>query len=199
MKQSGNMTRGQQIAYACDKISNEAAVELASHIDAVIEEYARELDPPVCRLQFPDGSVPGNAREAAEGWKSWYEKAQAFNDKVFFQATEAVKINGGIGEGGHTIDRLIWLSYELQKARKSLEQSLRSSWWLIEMQGPAYLSVRHCGGYEFGWCMNHNGENGWQVIRLANQAEADFVMMAVRQLRGDLFPACLPVGPRAVE
>jgi hypothetical protein len=27
-----------------------------------------DWDPPVCRLQFPDGSVPGNAREAAEGW-----------------------------------------------------------------------------------------------------------------------------------
>lgn len=34
-----------------------------------------ELDPAICRLQFPDGSVPGNAREAAEGWKRWYEAA----------------------------------------------------------------------------------------------------------------------------
>ena len=25
-------------------------------------------DPAVCRLQFPDGSVPGNATEAAQGW-----------------------------------------------------------------------------------------------------------------------------------
>ncbi len=34
-----------------------------------------ELDPPVCRLQFPDGSVPGNAREAAEGWHQHCDRA----------------------------------------------------------------------------------------------------------------------------
>lgn len=26
------------------------------------------VDPSICRLQFPDGTVPGNAKEAAEGW-----------------------------------------------------------------------------------------------------------------------------------
>jgi hypothetical protein len=38
------------------------------------EDAEAELDPSVCRLQFPDGSVPSNAREAAEGWKKWYDK-----------------------------------------------------------------------------------------------------------------------------
>jgi hypothetical protein len=37
--------------------------------NAELSRLRAELDPPVCRLQFPDGSVPGNAREAAEGWK----------------------------------------------------------------------------------------------------------------------------------
>jgi hypothetical protein len=34
------------------------------------------IDPPVCRLQFPDGGVPGNAKEAAEGWKKWADEFQ---------------------------------------------------------------------------------------------------------------------------
>lgn len=40
------------------------------------EEAEAQLDPPVCRLQFPDGSVPGNAREAAEGWKRRHDEMQ---------------------------------------------------------------------------------------------------------------------------
>jgi hypothetical protein len=34
-------------------------------------------DPAICRLQFPDGSVPGDLLECAEGWKRWYEAAEA--------------------------------------------------------------------------------------------------------------------------
>ena len=30
--------------------------------------YEIDPDPAVCRLQFPDGSVPSNATEAAQGW-----------------------------------------------------------------------------------------------------------------------------------
>jgi len=41
---------------------------------ALLQAAESELDPPVCRLQFPDGTVPGNAREAAEGWKRWYDE-----------------------------------------------------------------------------------------------------------------------------
>jgi hypothetical protein len=41
-----------------------------------------ELDPPVCHLQFPDGSVPGNVREAAEGWKRWHDDKQALIAKL---------------------------------------------------------------------------------------------------------------------
>lgn len=42
-----------------------------------VDEIARLtalLDPPVCRLQFPDGHVPGDAKEAAEGWKKWADE-----------------------------------------------------------------------------------------------------------------------------
>ena len=35
-----------------------------------------ELQSAICRLQFPDGTVPGNAREAAEGWKRWADEFQ---------------------------------------------------------------------------------------------------------------------------
>jgi hypothetical protein len=42
--------------------------------EARIVELEGELDPAICRLQFPDGSVPGNVLECAEGWKRWYEQ-----------------------------------------------------------------------------------------------------------------------------
>lgn len=68
------------------------------------------------------------------------------------------------------------------------------TFWLIEMQGPAYLATRQCGGYEFYWT-----EEVAQALRFAFREQADTTMMAVRQLRGDLFPACLTRTPRAVE
>ena len=53
---------------------------VSPNCDSVVipkDEYHRmlsDLDPPVCRLQFPDGSVPENVREAAEGWKWWADE-----------------------------------------------------------------------------------------------------------------------------
>ena len=51
----------------------------ALHTDAAdeIERLRADFDPPICRLQFPDGSVPGNLLEAAEGWKRRYEERAA--------------------------------------------------------------------------------------------------------------------------
>lgn len=68
------------------------------------------------------------------------------------------------------------------------------TWWLIEMQGPSYLSARHLGGYEFHWDNDAN-----KAIRFINQEQADLVMMAVRQMRPELFPSCLPRPISAVE
>lgn len=45
-----------------------------------------DVDPPVCRLQFPDGSVPGNAREAAEGWHRW---AQTYHEQFAAKQADA--------------------------------------------------------------------------------------------------------------
>jgi hypothetical protein len=58
-------------------------VEWLAHCDAKPQRdrLSGELDPPVCRLQFPDGTVPGNAREAAEGWKKWADEFQRRADK----------------------------------------------------------------------------------------------------------------------
>ena len=45
--------------------------EVLDAIELVFEERDRlvqQVDPAVCRLQFPDGSVPGNVTEAAQGW-----------------------------------------------------------------------------------------------------------------------------------
>lgn len=54
------------------------------------------------------------------------------------------------------------------------------------MQGPAYLAVRQLGSYEFYWTKKVN-----LALRLLDREQADTPMMAVRQLRDDLFPACL--------
>jgi hypothetical protein len=70
----------------------------------------------------------------------------------------------------------------------------RESFWLIEMQGPAYLTAHHSGGYEFRWTDQVN-----DAIRFYTREQADVVMMSVRQLRGDLFPTCLTWVPCAVE
>lgn len=70
----------------------------------------------------------------------------------------------------------------------------QSPFWVIEMQGPAYIAARRCGGYEFYWT-----EDIHKAIRFFNRDTADLVMMTIRQLRGDLFPACLPRIPCAIE
>jgi hypothetical protein len=38
------------------------------------EQLRASLDPAICRLQFPDGSVPADVQECAEGWKRAYEE-----------------------------------------------------------------------------------------------------------------------------
>jgi uncharacterized protein (UPF0147 family) len=60
--------------------------------NAEIERLTALLDPPVCRLQFPDGTVPGNVREAAEGWKRW---ADDFQQRLMIQRRSRVGANGG--------------------------------------------------------------------------------------------------------
>jgi hypothetical protein len=73
-------------------------------------------------------------------------------------------------------------------------EAKHESFWLIEMQGPAYMSARQAGGYEFLWT-----EDVYKAIRFHDREQADLVMMAIRQLRGDLFPTCLTRVPCAVE
>lgn len=53
-----------------------------------IQELLTLLDPPVCRLQFPDGHVPGNAVEAAEGWKRWADTFRAERHALAHQLQE---------------------------------------------------------------------------------------------------------------
>ena len=66
--------------------------------------------------------------------------------------------------------------------------------WLIEMQGPAYLAARTCGGHVFHWT-----NDPLKGIRFFSREQADQVMMAVRQLVPDLFPACVTQPPKPVE
>lgn len=66
--------------------------------------------------------------------------------------------------------------------------------WLIEMQGSSWLGARHLGGYEFYWT-----SDPYKAIQFVTKEQADLVMMAVRQLRPDLFPNCLPQPIQATE
>ena len=62
--------------------------------------------------------------------------------------------------------------------------------WLIELAGPCYLQVVDRGGYYFQWHTDpHN------AIRFSRKEDADLCMMAIREMRPELFPACLPVAP----
>lgn len=42
-----------------------------------VAELERQLDPAICRLQLPDGTVPSNAEDCAHGWKRAYEAERA--------------------------------------------------------------------------------------------------------------------------
>ena len=53
------------------EVINKTRDELWSYVESCLRTA---MDPQVCRLQFPDGSVPGNAAEAAEGWKMFYDE-----------------------------------------------------------------------------------------------------------------------------
>jgi hypothetical protein len=71
---------------------------------------------------------------------------------------------------------------------------MNNFWWLIEMQGPAYMAARQLAGYEFYWTEDVN-----KALRFFDREQADTVMMTIRQLRGDLFPVCLTRVPCAME
>lgn len=50
---------------------------VAYHGDRLADALEQLTDPPATRMQFPDGSVPGNANEAILGWKQLYEAERA--------------------------------------------------------------------------------------------------------------------------
>lgn len=71
---------------------------------------------------------------------------------------------------------------------------MNQTWWLIEGPGPCYLGVRQLGGYEFYWTADV-----FKGLKFSDREQGDMAMMCIRQLRGDLFPACYATVPRAVE
>ena len=66
--------------------------------------------------------------------------------------------------------------------------------WLIEAPGPSYLAVRELGGWAFYWSTEHT-----KALRFMNRQQADALLMAVRELRRDLFPDAYAHFPKAVE
>lgn len=47
-----------------------------------IDRLRAQRDPAICRLQFPDGSVPGDLEECAAGWKRRYDEVRAERDEA---------------------------------------------------------------------------------------------------------------------
>lgn len=68
--------------------------------------------------------------------------------------------------------------------------------WLIEAPGPNYLTVRNIGHqHKFHWSPDHN-----EAIRFNTGAQADAVMMAIRNASPELFAfAVLLRDARAIE
>ena len=63
--------------------------------------------------------------------------------------------------------------------------------WVIEAPGPSYLAV---WSRQFYWSANHAN-----ALRFSDAKQADNVLMAVRELKPDLFPSVYAHFPKAVE
>ena len=61
--------------------------------------------------------------------------------------------------------------------------------WLIEAPGQRYLATRHLGRDEFHWT-----QDAAKATRFCSEAQADGVMMAVRELASDLFAFAANLG-----
>jgi len=61
--------------------------------------------------------------------------------------------------------------------------------WLIEAPGQRYLATRHLGRDEFHWT-----QDAAKATRFCSEAQADGVMMAVRELAPDLFAFAANLG-----
>lgn len=65
-----------------------------------------------CRQQGREYVSPEREIEQLRKWEA----------KVFAEATRIVQENGGVGEGGHTIDRLMFLGAQLSRLRTALNK-----------------------------------------------------------------------------
>lgn len=62
--------------------------------------------------------------------------------------------------------------------------------WLIEAPGQNYLTVCKIGrSYTFKWTKDH-----LTALRFMNEEQADFTMMAIRELDGQLFAFAITLG-----
>lgn len=48
-------------------------------LEAELQQARAAMDPAICRLQFPDGSVPEDIQQCAEGWKRAYDELSQRN------------------------------------------------------------------------------------------------------------------------
>lgn len=82
--------------------------------DKAAEIFAgvRQPDPPIVRLQFPDGSAPEDLRECAEGWKRHYER----------MLSDWRAMKGQRDEAGKELDARA-------KILDSIQSATGSTWW----------------------------------------------------------------------
>ena len=69
------------------------------------------LDPPICRRQFPDGGVPGNIVECAEGWKRNAERLWKERDEFKASLSDAQSaIEALRGAAGNVRNNGMWVT-----------------------------------------------------------------------------------------
>ncbi len=69
-----------EIASLRSALATERAERL--RVEGEAERLKAQLDPAICRLQFPDGSVPADLQECAQGWKRRCEEAIRANGEM---------------------------------------------------------------------------------------------------------------------
>ncbi len=89
-----------------------------------IERLRASFDPPICRLQFPDGSVPGNIFECAEGWKRRCDKLWPEVERLKQALADA---HGLLISYGNTSDHFEDLKHDVELHFNAFRQNASAS------------------------------------------------------------------------
>jgi hypothetical protein len=90
-------------------------------LTAQVADLEALVDPPVCRLQFPRGGVPANAKEAAEGWKHEYDRTREIMMNYESRCLKMARVLYGFIHGKRPDGTCIDLQTALNEAKKVLD------------------------------------------------------------------------------